>query len=79
MPAYSEHQVMRTLVHASGGNLVTPLRRIKAPPEALQASAVAVVHFIRAKFRQKFCRLSMPPKSVVKLVESTSTISPVRC
>ena len=25
-------------------------------------------YFIRAKFCQKFCRLSVPPKSVVKLV-----------
>jgi hypothetical protein len=31
------------------------------------------VHFIRAKFHQTFCRLSVPPKRVVKFVESTST------
>jgi hypothetical protein len=46
---------------------------------ALRASTVAGVHFIRAKFFQKFCRLSVPPKSVVKFVESTSTMSPARC
>src|SRR6478672_2193118 len=40
---------------------------------------VVDVHFIRATFRQKFLRLSVPPKSVVKLVESTSTTSPARC
>jgi hypothetical protein len=51
-------------------NLVM-LRRTKALPEALHAPAVTGVHFIRAKFRQKFRRLSVPPKSVVKLVEST--------
>src|SRR5689334_6995540 len=32
---------------------------------ALRGSTVAGVHFIRAKFFQKFCRLSVPPKSVV--------------
>lgn len=32
-----------------------------------------------ARFRQKFARLSVPPKSVVKFVESTSTIFPARC
>src|SRR5215831_8837860 len=36
----------------------------------------AGVHFIMARFHQKFSRLSVPPKSVVKFVESTSTISP---
>jgi hypothetical protein len=36
-------------------------------------------HLIVARFLQKFSRLSVPPKSVVKLVESTKTISPARC
>ena len=45
----------------------------------LLQSTAAGVHFIRAKFRQKFCRLSVPPKSVVKFVEFTSTMSPARC
>jgi hypothetical protein len=45
----------------------------------LRLSTIADDHFIRAKFCQKFCRLSVPPKSVVKLVESTSTMSPARC
>jgi hypothetical protein len=40
----------------------------KALPEAFRASTVARAYFIRAKFFQKFCRLSVPPKSVVKLV-----------
>lgn len=31
-----------------------------------------------ARLRQKFLRLSVPPKSVVKFVESTRTISPDR-
>src|SRR5215813_1792685 len=39
----------------------------------------ASVHFIMARFHQKFSRLSVPPKSVVKFVESTSTISPAHC
>lgn len=51
------------------------LRGTKVLPEVLQLPA----HFIEAKFRQKFIRLSVPPKSVVKFVESTSTISPVHC
>src|SRR6266576_3607300 len=51
------------------------LRGTKVLPEVLQA----VVHFIEARFLQKFTRLSVPPKSVVKFVESTSTISPGRC
>ena len=36
-------------------------------------------HFINARFRQRFARLSVPPKSVVKRVESMSKISPARC
>jgi hypothetical protein len=36
-------------------------------------------HLIEARFLQKFSRLLVPPKSVVKLVESTKTISPARC
>jgi hypothetical protein len=36
-------------------------------------------HLIVARFPQKFSRLLLPPKSVVKLVESTKTISPARC
>jgi hypothetical protein len=32
-----------------------------------------------ARFRHKFVRLSVPPNSVVKLVESTRTMSPARC
>ena len=32
-----------------------------------------------ARLCQKFSRLSVPPKSVVKFVESTSTMSPARC
>jgi hypothetical protein len=51
-------------------NLVM-LGRAKVLSEALHAPTVTGVHFIRAKFRQKFRRLSVPPKSVVKLVEST--------
>ena len=39
---------------------------------------VKTFHFIRARFRQKLIRLSVPPKSVVKFVESTSTMSPAR-
>jgi len=38
----------------------------------------AVRHFISAKLRQKFRRLLVPPKSVVKFVESTMTMSPAR-
>src|SRR6187431_2448091 len=37
------------------------------------------VHFINARFRQRFARLSVPPKSVVKWVESMSRMSPARC
>ena len=47
--------------------------------KAIRARPVAGLHFIKEKFCQKFCRLSVPPKSVVKLVESTSTMSPARC
>jgi hypothetical protein len=36
-------------------------------------------HFIEARFRQRFARLSVPPKSVVKCVESMSRMSPARC
>ena len=35
-------------------------------------------HFISARFFQKFSRLSVPPKSVVKCVESISRMSPAR-
>ena len=36
-------------------------------------------HFIKARFRQKFSRLSVPPNRVMKFVESTSMMSPARC
>jgi hypothetical protein len=36
-------------------------------------------YFISARFRQKFTKLSVPPKRVVKFVESTSTMSAARC
>src|ERR1700730_7536588 len=55
------------------------LCRTKVFPQTLQAPIGTGVHFIRARFRQKFSRLSVPPKSVVKFVESTSTMSPARC
>jgi hypothetical protein len=35
-------------------------------------------HFMVARLCQKFLRLSVPPNNVVKLVESTSTMSPAR-
>ena len=35
-------------------------------------------HFIRARFLQKFARLSVPPNKVVKMVESASRMSPAR-
>src|SRR5436190_22019797 len=51
------------------------LRGTKVLPEVLQAA----VHFIEVRFLQKFTRLSVPPKSVVKFVDSTRTISAGGC
>ena len=59
-------------------DLTEQLRDPFAVSRLLQSTA-AGVHFIKAKFLQKFCKLSVPPKSVVKLVKSTSTMSPARC
>src|SRR4029450_7093557 len=39
--------------------------------------APSLVHIV-ARFFQKFFRLSVPPNNVVKLVESTITMSPAR-
>ena len=49
------------------------------PAGRLKWRDLLIAYFIIATFRQRFCRLSVPPKSVVKLVESIKTISPARC
>ena len=54
-------------------------KRPKDDPSDVRHAISSGVHCISAKFRQKFSKLSVPPKSVVKLVESTSTMSPARC
>ena len=43
------------------------------------AGCPASGHLITARFRQKYSRLSVPPKSVMKFVESTRTMSPALC
>ena len=47
--------------------------------ELLDRAAALSYYFIFAMFRQKLPRLFVPPKRVVKFVESTSTTSPARC
>src|SRR3954453_3889147 len=47
--------------------------------EYVDAIILMAHHFIVAMFRQKFDKLSVPPKSVVKFVESTIRMSPARC
>ena len=43
------------------------------------AGCPASGHLINARLRQKYSRLSVPPKSVMKFVESTRMMSPARC
>src|SRR5207253_10746518 len=66
---------------ASSEALLSPVfsDRTLLTPGATGDSRPSPIQFIEARLRQKFSRLSVPPKSVVKFVESTRTIFPARC